>query len=271
MRLRTILVALDSSSRSGSVLRVAGELADKARAELRALYVEEVEWFEASKFNFSQQISSYTGSLIPFSERHIAQESRALGATIEKLFVELSKQLQIKYSYQSVRGIVSEKLMEAAAGSDMIIIGRTGRYGHYSSGPGNTARYLAEKSTKPVLVWNSTQEWPRQFIGLCGLPVNGVKVIRWTMELGQILDKSVRLFFSGEDGLAESWETTLEDINGELEYPIEKIRKVSEVHSDLTVGSLQFYRNELFVVQRNNLEIPPGEFLEKLPNSVLFI
>lgn len=271
MRLSSMLVALDSSSRSGSVLRAAADLANKAKAELRAMYVEEAEWFEASKHSFTRQISSYTGSLVPLSEQHITRESKALGATLEKLFIGISEQLSIKYSYQSVRGEVGRELIDAVNGSDMIIIGRTGRFGQFSRGPGSTARYLAEKSPKPVLIWSSEIGWPGQFIGLCGLPAESIPVIKWTMELGQALERSVRLFFPGDAGLNVDWEASLEDLNGELEYPIDKIRKISEVLPDLNLSTLQYYQKELLIVQRSNLNVTPSEFLEKVPNSVILI
>jgi len=264
--LSSIMVALDSSSGSKFMLKAAAELANKAQAELRALYVEDIEWFEASKYNFTQQISSYTGSMIPFSEEHIVEQSRALDVALQKIFAKISNQMQLRYSYRSVRGVVRKELLEAASGVDLLIIGRVGRYKIVPKNIGSVTKYLAEQSTTPLLIWNNGSEWPQQIIGICSTPSQSLPTIRWTMMLGGILERSSRLFFSPGYNLDEELRN-LED----LSIDVEKIRRISQILPDKTAESLNSYRKTLFIVQRSIPEYKFLELLEKVYNTILML
>lgn len=267
-KISSILVALDSSSGSGEILKSASELAFKAHAELKAVYVEDIEWFEASKYNFTQLISSYTGTVIPFSEQHIAKHSRALGSVLEHLFIGISKQKKIKYSYHSVKGVVSKELLEAASEASLIILNRTSRIGiPRKKIVGSTARYLIEHSSRPVLIWDDKDEWPRNIIGICYNPIKYNELEEWAISMGKLLHRKIRFFFPSEEALNAIG--TPKNRNRLLS--MEELRNVSEFHSEITPQKLDKYNDTLFIIQRSELAQEPTAFLSRLSNAVLFI
>lgn len=270
MKLSSILVALDSSG-SFAVLKAAVELAYRTEAELNAIFVEDAEWFEASRLSFTQQVSGYTGALIPFTERHLIEQSRALGTMLQNTINELGNLMQIRYSYQSVRGVINSELMKAAMGRDLVMIGRKSRSPGRSD-LGSTARFLAENSPAPLLVWNNGSEWPRQFIGICTTPAQSQPVVSWTVGLGDTLKREVRLFWPDQIelfGLRISRFT--EDAERSQEDRLGKVKEISELHPDLSPDLLRQYRQTLFIIRRNALRQKPGEILHHLPNSVLLL
>jgi len=267
-QISSILVALDSSSGSGKILKPASELAHRAHAELKAVYVEDIEWFEASKYEFTQLVSSYTGTVIPFSEKHITKHSRALGSTLQNLFVSVSEQKKIKYSYHSSKGVVSKELLDAALEAGLIIINRTSHIGIPKKKIiGGTARYLIENSIQPVLIWNDKLEWPRNVIGLCYNSMQGKEIIEWTVYIGRLLDQKIRFLFPSEESLA-----TIEQSNKDKWLLSgEELRNFSEFYSEITLELLGKYKDTLFIVRRSELMQDPADLLSKLLNPVLFI
>jgi len=271
MKLSSVLITLHSSSGSKSVLRAGAELAYRAQAELRAVFVEDIEWFEASKHSFTQQISSYTGNIIPFSEENITEQSRALGTALQQMFTSISEMMHIKYTYRSVRGQVSRELLESAEEADLVIIGRSGQLGYRKKTPGKTCLELVDKCTLPVLVWNQGIGWPRLFIGLGSTAQKSIPVIKWTFKLGEIMGRDYYLFFPSEDAVAEGWKGQPIEMEDDRPITLDRINMVSEIHPLMGPDILQYYKNELIIVQRNNLIESPGEFLQKVQNPVLLL
>lgn len=273
MNIASILIALDSSSGAGSVLKAAAELALKVDAELQAIYIEDVEWFQASRHIFTQQISSYTGEVIPFSEQNITEQSRALNKLLQTMFSDMGRLMNLRYSYRSVKGVVTSELMEAASRVDLVFIGRSGRPFGPKNKVGSTARELVESSAVPVIVWNAWNRWPNYFIGICTTPEQSGKVIDWTINMARLLDRKARLFWPAEAvSTLESWEKNWkEEGDDAFTIPIETVRAVSEVHREITPRVLHHYRNELLIISRDNLTQNTGELLESLTNTVLLI
>lgn len=267
MKLKKILVALDSSNGTVHAMKVGAELANKAEAELQALYIEDIEWFEASQHSFTQQISSYTGEITPFSEENLTVQLRALKRLLETTVTDMGKRMNIRYSYQSVRGVVNKELLEAASHVDLVIIGRSGYSLAYRQKLGSTARELADRSPVPVLVWNSNGRWPQSFIGLCTTPGRSGPVIDWAIKLAEIVRRRAHLFWPSD--------TTLNDDELKQVIPssiaLQTVKAASHFISDLTPEGLRYYRNELLIISRDNLTQSPGEYLEAFANSVLLL
>ncbi|MFH5832669.1 universal stress protein [Halalkalibaculum sp. DA384] len=267
MNLTKILIALDSSTGTTTLMKIAAELAHKADAELLALYVEDIEWFEASKHSFTQQISSYTGEIIPFSEQHITIQSKALKRLLQTTLTDIGRLMNIRYSYHEVRGVVNKEQLDAAARVDLVVVRRAEHPVRHPYKLSRSARELAEQSPVPVLVWNAGSNWPQSFIGICSTPDRSSPVIDWTVSLADIMNRRAYLFWPAELDL------NLDDMksNTPLSVSFETVKKISERHHDLSPEELKYYRNELLIISRDNLTQNPGEYLEALTNSVLLL
>lgn len=263
-KLSSILVALDSS---GSVagLKAAAELAYKTGAELKALYVEDAEWFEASRFSFIHQISGYTGEVVPFDEKQIADQSRALATRLKNIFINFGELMKIRYSYQSVRGIINSELLKAASDVDLLVIRRNVRTVEHRNKLSSTACNLAEQCSIPVLIWNNGPAWPNEFIGICMTSDPSSEVISWTTNLGDILKRKTRLYWN------EKFEGNEEWINALDSTLVATVKKISEAQPALTPEILRYYRNALFVIRRKDWGNELVGFLQKFPNSVLLL
>lgn len=264
MNAKKVLVALDSSTGAVPLVKIAAELANKMDAELQVLYLEDVEW---TQYSFSEQISSYTGELIPFSEQHIAIQSKAIRRLIQTTFTNIGRVMNIRYSYQSVRGSVKDEFLEAASKVDVVIVNRSGHPIRQQYRIGHTALELAKKSPVPVLIWNSGEHWPKIFIGICSIPNKSQKVIEWTTYLAEKFGVPAKLFWPAEINLA------LEEFRQSLPASIsfDRIKSISESHQHLTTEDMRYLKRSLLVISRQDIEQNQQEYLESILSSVLLV
>lgn len=269
MHLNNILVALDFPGAS-NLLRIATDLAHKTGAELKALYVEDVAWFEASQFGFIQQISGFKGEVVPFTEEHVSKQSRALSARFKKMFANYSESLEIRFTYQSTRGSLRDELLKVASTVDLVIIRRRGGIVERGSKLGNAARNLVLNSTAPVLLWNDSTEWPKVVIGICPSVEESKDVARWTLNLGGSIKRNVRLFWTDTIDISQEWAQAVFP-NKEVKEVQDLIVNISEPHPFMSPADLKYYKNCLFVMQRKEIKESAYEFFNTIPNSVLLL
>lgn len=264
MNVKKILVALDSSTGAVPLVKIAAELAQKMEAELQVLYLEDVEW---TQYNFSGQISSYTGELMPFSEQHMAIHSKALRRLIQTTFTDIGRVMNVRYSYQSVQGKVKKEFLEAASQVDLVILNRSGYSIRQKYRVGHTTQELVEKSPVPVLIWNSVEYWPKTLIGICSTPDKSQRVIEWTIYLAEKFGLTARLFWHPEVDLA------LENLRFNLPPAIsfDKVKSISESHQDLTPEDMRAFKRSLLIVSHQDIQQNQKEYLESVISSVLVV
>jgi hypothetical protein len=242
MHLSSIMLAIDSVAGSRPVMQSAAELAYKAGAELTAVFIEEDEWFKASRVSFSLQVSSYTGELLPFDEEVLSEQSKAHSKLLEQMILRTGQSMNIRCSYRSSRGSVIDELMSLAAGRELIIIGRNRVPDGRSQKIGRTARFMAEICDIPVLVWNGRSQWPLNVTGIVQGPGANQNVVSWTSGLGRLLKRKTELV------------------------------RADEPKPGYTPQKLAEDRNRLIVIERTRDENGiSGAALEQFPNSVLLL
>lgn len=272
MKISSILVAIDSSTGAKSIVKAAVNLAYMTNAKLQAIYIEESDWFEVSRMSFSRQISSYTGELIPYTEKHITDQSRALGSLLERLITGLSEKRQIEYSFQMVRGSANEKLLAAAADFDMVMIGRTRQPGKFKTHIGSTVRYMTDHCPSPVLIWNDESDLPGKVIGICTTPQQSMPVIEWTIALGKILEQEPSLFWSEKSLFPADKNNLANQIKKITPELADYILEISEIYPELNQDTLRYFTHQLLVMERNLFNPDrPDDFIGYLPNSVLLV
>lgn len=147
---RHVLVALDASRASLDALAAAAALAARLGAELRGIFVEDVNLLRAAGLPFASQLSSLTGAPQPLERRALERELRALADTARASLAEEARRVEVTWSFRVARGQVSVEVVTAAGEADVLVLGRTGR--RVGRGPGETARAAASRASSSVLV-----------------------------------------------------------------------------------------------------------------------
>lgn len=144
-----ILVALDMSPHSEAALAAAAELAAALQLELRGLYVEDINLLRLCGLPFGIEYGSFTAKPRRIEQNHLEREFRMQASLLRKIMAEVAGQKRITWSFQVVRGGVTDQLLEAATSARMLSLGRVGR----SPGKrtGTTAQAVAQRAQRPVV------------------------------------------------------------------------------------------------------------------------
>mgnify|MGYP005838361351 FL=1 len=146
-----ILVALDGSGHSLAALDAALDLAAQLRAELEALFVEDVDLLRLADLPCARVTSlvSLEAERIdrPRMERQIRVQVTRVQATLERRAAARG----VRATFRSVRGEVADQVLEAAAAADLLSLGRAGVGGSDWPRTGSTVR-AALAAGRPILV-----------------------------------------------------------------------------------------------------------------------
>jgi nucleotide-binding universal stress UspA family protein len=144
-----ILVALDTSPHSEAALAAAAQLAAALHLELRGLYVEDINLLRLCGTPFGVEYGSFTASPRRIEQHHLEREFRIQASLLRKIMADIAGQNRIAWSFQVVRGGVTDQLLEAATAARILSLGRVGR----SPGKrtGSTAQSIARRAQRPVV------------------------------------------------------------------------------------------------------------------------
>jgi nucleotide-binding universal stress UspA family protein len=144
-----ILVALDMSPHSEAALAAAAELASALHIGLHGLYVEDINLLRLCGQPFGIEYGSFTARPRRIEQNHLEREFRMQASLLRKIMADVAGQKRISWSFQVVRGGVTDQLLEAATAARMLSLGRVGR----SPGKrtGSTAQAIAQRAQRPVV------------------------------------------------------------------------------------------------------------------------
>ncbi len=144
-----ILVALDMSPHSEAALAAAAELAAALHIELRGLFVEDINLLHLCGLPFGIEYGTFTAKPRRIEQNHLEREFRMQASLLRKIMADIAGQKRISWTFQVVRGGVTDLLLEAATSARMLSLGRVGR----SPGKrtGSTAQAIAQRAQRPVV------------------------------------------------------------------------------------------------------------------------
>jgi nucleotide-binding universal stress UspA family protein len=151
-RIRRVVVGLDGSRRSRTLLAAAARLAHHLEAQLEGVYVEEEQWLRTGPTGTIRIVGSYTGAVRAFESADLDREIRSTSRRLAGLLEEMGRKLQLESTFRKERGRPEEVLLRAASNAELITLGVVG---HTPGGVfriGSTARALAEQSETPLLL-----------------------------------------------------------------------------------------------------------------------
>jgi K+-sensing histidine kinase KdpD len=124
---RRIVVALDTGSLSRAAIEAAARLAIGLRAELEALFVEDVNLRRLAELPFARELGNTSAQPRRFD---VAELDRAIGVQAQQVRRALeaaARELPLSWSFEVVRGNLIAVVLERTAAADLLVLGRTRR------------------------------------------------------------------------------------------------------------------------------------------------
>lgn len=255
MKLSSILTALDSSPEAQAGLNAAAELAGRAGAKLNTIYIEDENWFQATRTSIVRHISRHTGESIDVDEQEITRQSQALKTRLEQQVTQISREWKIEYNCRTSRGKIDEELIRASEDADLVVIGRRGTSFHTRDELGSTAKYLTDYCTTPVLMWSVYKTWPPVLFGIASDQDSRSKVGEWVSGLNTLLQKDARLVTVGSQQRAST-----------PELPGQSVERTEDIY--------QWSGRGLIVINRQDAlfsEVDLHHYLVSMYNPVLLL
>ena len=152
LAIRRILVALDTSTHSMAALQAAANLAATLQAELRGLFVEDVNLLRLAALPFAREVRWTTASRRTLDEAEMERELQLRASQARRALAYAAEQAEAEWSFRVVRGVVSKEVLEAALDADLLSLGRASRTRASRVPLGSTARAAADKASGAVLL-----------------------------------------------------------------------------------------------------------------------
>lgn len=176
-----ILVALDLSPHSEAALAAAAQLAAALNLELRGLYVEDVNLLRLCGLPFAIEIGTFTARPRRLEQSNLERDFRMAATQLRKIMADVAGKRRIAWSFQVVRGGVTDQLLQASAAARMLSLGRVGR----SPGKrtGSTAQAIAERTQRPVILQSRQRSISGPLIVVCTGSAAGQRVLALGLQL----------------------------------------------------------------------------------------
>ncbi len=152
--MKSILVAVDGSAASSAALTEAVAWAQRLKAELRCIFVEDEQRFVYYPAGFSAEGGVPVSAPLPDEEMAAEQEAvRKEGAALRAEFENAISGAGVPGEFLQVRGDVNNVLTREARAVDLVVMGRRGRNDPADSKEaGPTTETLIHNALRPVLV-----------------------------------------------------------------------------------------------------------------------
>jgi len=126
LKIKRILLALDASQQSLAALETAAELAGHLGAELRGLFVEDIDLLRMAEFPFAAEVGGFSLTVRRIQLPDLEMQLRAQANHIKRTMAAMSAREGISWEFRVARGPVASEIILAAAECDLIIVGKRG-------------------------------------------------------------------------------------------------------------------------------------------------
>jgi nucleotide-binding universal stress UspA family protein len=150
--IRRILIALDASPHSEAALNEAVQLAAHFEAELQGLFVEDINLLRSADLPMAREVQSFVMPARSMNRGRLRRQLRRQAERAEQLMHTAARRAEVKYSFDVVRGRVTDTLLEAAADTDLITLGKASSDRSSRRKLGSTAREVLKNASQSVLV-----------------------------------------------------------------------------------------------------------------------
>lgn len=124
--IRRVLAVLDASPGSLAAARAAAQLAALFEAELAGVFIEDVELLNLSALPLARRVDGLTAALRPLESREVERHLRIHASRARGELEQVARQVGVTWSFRIARGTVPGAVLQAAAGADLVSLGRAG-------------------------------------------------------------------------------------------------------------------------------------------------
>jgi nucleotide-binding universal stress UspA family protein len=152
MKIRRILVALDASPPSVAALEAAVDLAERLNAELRGLFVEDINLLRLAELPIAREMRFPRASAQRLDATQMAAQLRGQAAQAERRLQELAVAHKLSHSFSVARGPVAAALLAATLESDLLVLGHASHALVRADRLGSTAQTAVTQAERSVLL-----------------------------------------------------------------------------------------------------------------------
>lgn len=157
-RFRRIVLALDPMAPDAAILDAVATLAKRLQAELRAVFIEDIDVVRAAEHSF-EVFSTLSASRQRIDMVVVEQAFRSQRSRTIRVFEEVSRRRSLHATFEIRRGRVPAEVLACGGPGDLVVVARSwGGYARRSRGgtlrAGAVARAVLEGTSCSVLVLN---------------------------------------------------------------------------------------------------------------------
>ena len=156
--LRRIVVALDASAHSHAALEVAVMLALRLRAEIQAVFVEDINLLRLTELPFAREVRFGQAGAHPVQSDDVQRGLRARAAVLRRAVEDVAEQSKVSSTFRVVRGAVVGEVLAAALEADLLALGRLGHAVARRGRLGSTAQAAVARAASAVLLVHPAME-----------------------------------------------------------------------------------------------------------------
>lgn len=126
LAIERIVVALDTSPLGEAAFETAAGLAAGLRAELAALFIEDINLMRLAALPFARELGLASAAARQLAAPDIERALRLQAETLRRELAAAASELALQWSFQVVRGRVCEAAIECTRELDLLVLGKAG-------------------------------------------------------------------------------------------------------------------------------------------------
>jgi nucleotide-binding universal stress UspA family protein len=197
LSIRRILVALDASPHSLAALETAAELAAGLHAELRGLFVEDINLIRLAQLPFAREVSYFSTEFRRVELHQLEQQLRAQANRLRDIMAAVADRANIPWELRIVRGSVASEVLTAAADTDLIVMGKLGR--SLAGRMGSTTKLLVMHGRGLTMIMQQDYRLTLPVIVIYDGSMLAKKALEAAIHLAKTRDGRLRIFILAKD------------------------------------------------------------------------
>ncbi len=194
MRIRRVTFALDASPSSLGALEAAARFARTVHAELEGLFVTDEDVMRWAALPGAREVGSFSSTIRRVDSAVVERRLRSHAEHARRTMELVAERHRVRATFRVLRGRVTDRLLEALAVTDVLVIGRSG---WSPAGPrrlGSTARTLAAAARGRLLLVGAAGVAPGPIGVLVDSSPEGALALELATELAQGADERLEVF-----------------------------------------------------------------------------
>ena len=270
---RRILVAIDSGSNVPAGLDVAVELANRLRAELQGLYVQDDDLFRLAALPFSTQVNLATGGRQPLETAALEQQMTQLAGSARRRMAAAADRGQVPWTFRTVRGRIAHEIETAAATVDLVVIEGRKHGAPALARIGLSSRTTIQNISRSVLVLRAGARFEGTVSVLFDGTALGEKALKMADMLTPDNNALTVLFAAQEPEVHSALETRAREVLGHSASAAH-FRTLAVASLKALCGEAHAHQSGLLVLGADNPLLPESgvaEILDSLTCPVLLV